>query len=89
MILGPWRSNLKPSECWKVTRARRLDREFVEFAKSKGCRFRSWTRYVSMAACSGAEYVDGSHFTNSGAEYIFDTMLRRELSYLINNKCIR
>jgi hypothetical protein len=72
---------LKPSDPNKIKRAKRLDLEFVRLAKGEARRrrFQPWSRYVSMSPCTAAEYRDGSHFTNDGAQHIFDTMLRREI----------
>ena len=72
---------MKPSDPWKVKQAEHLDLEFVGLAKheARRRRFQPWSRYVSMSPCTAAEYLDGSHFTDTGAQHIFDTMLRREI----------
>ena len=72
---------MKPYEPNKIKRAKRLALEFVGLAKGEAPRrrFWPWSRYVSMPPCTAAEYRDGSHFTNDGAQHIFDTMLRREI----------
>jgi hypothetical protein len=68
VVIGPWCGSKTPAD--KLRRATELDAAFLQpAARGNGCAL-SWTEYISLAGCKGAEAKDGSHFTPKGATQI-------------------
>lgn len=74
ILIGPWCGSKTPPD--KLKRAAELDAAFLHHAaRGKGSAL-SWTEYVSLAGCKGAEAADGSHFTPDGAAHILDVTIK-------------
>ena len=81
-MLGPWCGAKTPR--WKLARAASLDAAFLSSDRGGEHRTSSWSRYVSLADCAAAEYMDGSHFTDGGAANILEAKLRSEIVKFLN-----
>ena len=78
VVIGPWCGSKTPRH--KLKRAAELDAAFLHHAvRGKGCAL-SWTEYISLADCTDAEAIDGSHFTSYGAAHILEVTLKNKIS---------
>ena len=71
ILIGPWCGSKTPLD--KLKRAAELDA-----AHGTGSAL-SWTEYVSLADCKGAEAADGSHLTPDGAAHILDVTIKNKV----------